>query len=154
MDLLHNFVGSHYQALLSQKSSQNDDFWGQKYCRVIMKFSGPINLHFWMISGSRNHLILKISGLRMSAEAISGGRNPCSFQLLANNFPSLLALVGVTVEKVRIGSKGNHCSRFQRGIAPWSRIGPLPKGRTLATASPRGDQIPCFDKLPIPLRFL
>ena len=61
MDLFHNFVGSHYQALLSQKSSHNDDFLGQKSCRVIMKFSGPRNHHFWTISGAKNrHLYLDI----------------------------------------------------------------------------------------------
>ena len=36
---------------------------------VIMKFSRPRNDHFWMISGARNHLRLKISGPRMSAES-------------------------------------------------------------------------------------
>ena len=33
-------------------------------------------------------------------------------------------------------AEGNHCSRLQRGVAPWSRIAPLRAGGTWATASP------------------
>ena len=43
--------------------------------------------------------------------------------------PSLLALVGVTIEKrFALVAEGNHCSRLQRGVAPWSRIAPLRAG--------------------------
>ena len=53
------------------------------------------------------------------------------------SFPSLLAFVGVTIEKgFALVAEGKHCSRLQRGIAPWSCIAPLRAGGALATASP------------------
>ena len=53
------------------------------------------------------------------------------------SFPSLLALLGVTIEKrFALIAEGNYCSRLQRAVAPWSRIASVRAGGVLATASP------------------
>ena len=52
-------------------------------------------------------------------------------------FPSLLALVGVTIEKgLHWLPKATIATRLQRGVAPWSRSSAPARGRSVSDGFP------------------